>query len=1758
MKKTYSLFQQYTAYVLLISLCLQSCGGGFDNNPIIPIPEGQPPHTKTIVPRADIQPLVDQVLTADGGHAVNFYMEAGELKANVAMDAPQGFSKSYKGINVYVEQGAELATLSQLNTKAQERRIHLHPAKSNQPAKVVIYKKAGLGGGMKEGDMDEKGVEKREEDREQRVGKHQDNNNSGTAAEKQEADISDVLMKQRDLEELATQGDITAQYTLGWMYENGLEVDKDDKKALEWYEKAAGKGDKYAQYRLARKKEDERDYAKAKKWYKKAAHQGCVAAQDWLGIMYANGEGGVEQNYHKAVVWYKKAAAQGEESAQGAIAAIYDEEDELRDKFKQLIKYYQKNAEQGDGTAQYSLAWMYENGWCGLEQNNEKAFKLYKKSAERGNAAAQFSLAWMYENGEGVKKEGTKAAEWYQKAAQQGNRDAQFMLACMYYNGKAVEQDYNKAFQWYWEAAKQDHEYAKCALKNRYVNGQNREQSTKQASVIVQAAVEQEGTVLQKALAKVLKRNKSEQQLKALAKEEKGANNDKKEETNRIGGKKESTSNLVVNSQYEYEDNDIVTILRSRLTELAKQSPAYIFKQVDILGPVDNIMPNQLKKVLLQDKQHNNNRERVLLIPCNLGMCHWVGVLLKIDTNQRVTQAVYVDSLEGADKAFPDFERQIQDVYPGCNVQTLPLLKQNDTTSCGAYTIENLLLVFQDKPAPLINTEEIRRLHLECLKKHAFTFYNQFYPRQRDNIPTTTSIEQQLGYHRDLGTPRFSKQELGAMLAIYKCLSTITDKTTKGQLWEVLRPEDIDEDNQKTHLNLIRSAFKEAAIKLGDEQDKNLVYDIIEILFGCRCNESSVTIIDEADFRLQYEAILAISQIKVEITTIDATQKEIQEQIRKDEKFASQLQQKLWGEKELTKGSIDNITASISALYIDEKDNINKLALSANDNDEHAQEEIIEQCLKIGLSPLIKKLIHPLNWKGIKERALQDERYVFLLLSFLDLQTDYTLDADIVKNVQAHAEAKNLLAQTNLGWMYANGQGVSKNNVEASKWSLEAAKQGSAFAQDKLGFIYANGQGVPKNYAEALKWFLEAAKQSYAKAQYNLGLMYAHGRGIPEKDYMQAFNWIRESAIQKYVEAQYVIGLFYRNGYGVDKDYAKAKEWYEKAANQGHAKAQRELFQLKDILINRPNYLINTIAYVPYDRKLDEEDSSDEDISDEFEESMFERLTEYGTRNFPFIITSKKFLEDSGRKNKNKNKNDQRSCSIKILGDCLPGNIPPSLTKKDKGETERSTIIQPYLDKLSEGAFNSPASINLERISVSFALNRPRSLSTRRNRALYRELEATADSAIKHRKFAFFWDYPWHNCSQECYPSIVICPPTIPATHNPSPVPYLTVRSFYKQLKRYDKEHGTNKAIIFLAANEDNQKHRVPYQALRQRLKEHPQTKELVSSFTSKTPNASIYFSLIDSDVISFNSIYSAYDQIYLESKNQGTEPIVMSTGYEFPTRSSEPLGDTIKDMAPALNFASQLDRIIRVATASIIPLGVYYPEPNVCVLLPKGLPTLPESFIGEKEDKQNGDVESAILLRQAKDRKGINICPTTFVFSQRNPLITTIPPRMMLNKQGKDGAKSPINFSESFIRGLYQNITSEDIVKATEVSQSHAGKQKWGGFLYKNRPFHITVNYKQFLSQIGKAYALGNPLFCLDKEVMRRRIEDILAGKGLEIIDNSVLDKIPDEQHATLVKEAIKRSHIAIAKFLKEKVFSDKHGEASFEKLRLIVIKNE
>lgn len=107
------------------------------------------------------------------------------------------------------------------------------------------------------------------------------------------------------------------------------------------------------------------------------------------------------------------------------------------------------------------------------------------------------------------------------------------------------------------------------------------------------------------------------------------------------------------------------------------------------------------------------------------------------------------------------------------------------------------------------------------------------------------------------------------------------------------------------------------------------------------------------------------------------------------------------------------------------------------------------------------------------------------------------------------AKQGEVSAQTNLGWMFNNGKGVTKDIKEAIKWYRLAADQGNPIAQNSLGSVYLDDV---QDKQEAMKWYLRSAAQGNTDAQKNLERMNNVGESF-SKDKHQAAVWYKILAV---------------------------------------------------------------------------------------------------------------------------------------------------------------------------------------------------------------------------------------------------------------------------------------------------------------------------------------------------------------------------------------------------------------------------------------------------------------------------------------------------------------------------------------------------------------------------------------------------------------------------------------------------------------------
>lgn len=188
-----------------------------------------------------------------------------------------------------------------------------------------------------------------------------------------------------------------AQTVLGFMYEHGQGMDKDDTKAAQLY--------------------------------LLAAEQGVAAAQNNLGLMYEHGRG-LDRDATEAAQFYNRAVEGGIIAANNNLGVMYEHGRGVDQDDTEAVRLYGLASDQGIAAAQSNLGFMYEHG-RGVEQNDVEAARLYRLAAEQNHEVGQLRLGLMYEFGRGVQESCETARHWYRRAADQGSAITSLLLGSL-------------------------------------------------------------------------------------------------------------------------------------------------------------------------------------------------------------------------------------------------------------------------------------------------------------------------------------------------------------------------------------------------------------------------------------------------------------------------------------------------------------------------------------------------------------------------------------------------------------------------------------------------------------------------------------------------------------------------------------------------------------------------------------------------------------------------------------------------------------------------------------------------------------------------------------------------------------------------------------------------------------------------------------------------------------------------------------------------------------------------------------------------------------------------------------------------------------------------------------------------------------------------------------------------------------------------------------------------------------------------------
>lgn len=192
----------------------------------------------------------------------------------------------------------------------------------------------------------------------------------------------------------AEQGSRESLYYLGLILYRGLNMPKDEAKALEYWQQAAEKGVAEAQYVLGKTLAREASTAQqGVQWLTKAVGSSVpkLAAQAAcaLGNIFATGKNGIERNMPEAARWYEIAARGGDSAAQLVYAIMLLQGEHVAEDNRQGMHFLRMAAGQDNPQAIALLVNMLRNGEKTAESEQEASAWMDRLEKWRRKTPAQ-------------------------------------------------------------------------------------------------------------------------------------------------------------------------------------------------------------------------------------------------------------------------------------------------------------------------------------------------------------------------------------------------------------------------------------------------------------------------------------------------------------------------------------------------------------------------------------------------------------------------------------------------------------------------------------------------------------------------------------------------------------------------------------------------------------------------------------------------------------------------------------------------------------------------------------------------------------------------------------------------------------------------------------------------------------------------------------------------------------------------------------------------------------------------------------------------------------------------------------------------------------------------------------------------------------------------------------------------------------------------------------------------------------------------
>ena len=204
-------------------------------------------------------------------------------------------------------------------------------------------------------------------------------------------------------DDLAKRGDANAAALVGFLYENGMGVEK--------------------------------SYEMAAKYYRQGSLQNSSDAMMGMGRIWVLDNDVVTKeevdNAYKSAIKAKRNDAY----------TPYGDFLMAQSRFQLAAAQYDIGAQKGDVNAAYSLAILLDDGDENIPDDFIKARTLLKQAADGGIPAAMADYGLLIYQGRGGDKNLAQAAEWFKKSAEAGDKTGAFYWALVNAKGEGVKQD---------------------------------------------------------------------------------------------------------------------------------------------------------------------------------------------------------------------------------------------------------------------------------------------------------------------------------------------------------------------------------------------------------------------------------------------------------------------------------------------------------------------------------------------------------------------------------------------------------------------------------------------------------------------------------------------------------------------------------------------------------------------------------------------------------------------------------------------------------------------------------------------------------------------------------------------------------------------------------------------------------------------------------------------------------------------------------------------------------------------------------------------------------------------------------------------------------------------------------------------------------------------------------------------------------------------------------------------------------------------